>query len=129
MIPTPDVGPPAVWAALIAVSVFAVLSAPVLRLGARRPTEARLRAFDRRLRVVEGRMNALDGVVSGLPTEATIRDLGQQMKGNQETVEAMAVTLTTLTRGIDRIEDFLLKAASDALMGTRPTRTSDGDDR
>lgn len=103
------------WAApLAAIVLFALLAALVVSRAARRSTlpDARLRALDQRLGAVEARLTRLE------------RDLDALGDIVGEKIEAMTTTLQTVTRGIDRIEDFLLKAAGDALV-----KTKNGDDR
>lgn len=115
------------WLAL-AVGGFVMLVMVIAVLARREPrpapsTDAKLDAIDRRLKTAEDKLATADhdlrnirAVVGNLPTKESIHAIGEQVAESRGKIEGMQSTLHSQTRSLDRIEDFLMRAAGDAII-------------
>lgn len=124
-------GVPMEWvAALLAVAVVGLL-AVVLRLGKARSEGGRLPTMAERIEDVETRMDKVETVLASLPTRDALHKVSLQVahvegvsKSTAEKVERMGDKIEASTRALERVESYLMVAATDALVKARPVRAA-----
>ena len=118
------------WLALaVAVFVICVLAIALFAQRERRPaasTDAKLDDLVRRLGQQEEKLRQTDHdlravrmIVNNLPTKESIQQISLSVAESRGKIDGMQTTLGVQTATLGRIEEFLLRASADAIVGLR----------
>lgn len=85
--------------------------------------ETRLTEVEKKVDVTEKSMHAMERALSALPTQQSVHDLEKKVIEIGGEMKAVAQATHATGLGVNRIEEFLLKASVDAIVSNR---NSDG---